>query len=75
MTSYYKKNWGFCLSKIDFNKMKKNKYKILIDSKFFKGKMDYGEILLKGKSKKEILFTTYICHPSMANNEISGFCC
>ena len=34
--------------------------------------MDYGEILLKGKSKKEILFTTYICHPSMANNEISG---
>ena len=72
VTSYYKKNWGFCLSKIDFNKMKKNKYKILIDSKFFKGKMDYGEILLKGKSKKEILFTTYICHPSMANNEISG---
>jgi aminopeptidase-like protein len=56
-----------------FKKMKKNEdYFVKIDSKFSKGFMNYGEIYLPGKSKKEILFSTYICHPSMANNELSG---
>ena len=58
------------------SKDKKNlidgKYTVNIDSKFTNGKMYYGEIFIPGRSKKEILFTTYICHPSMANNEISG---
>ena len=72
VTSYYKKNWGFCLSYNEFKKLKNGEYRVFIDSKFKKGKMNYGELFLKGKSKKEIFFSTNICHPSMANNEISG---
>ncbi len=73
VTSYYKKNWGFCL---EFNKYKKldksKKYKVFIDSSLKKGKLNYGEIIIKGKVKKEIFISTYVCHPSMANNELSG---
>lgn len=72
VTSYYKKNWGFCMSKSQFKKVKGKKFKVLIDTEFKKGEMNYGELLIKGKQKKEILFSTYICHPSMANNELSG---
>ena len=78
VTSYYKKYWGFCVSyneKLKFNKNYNNfdKFKVVIKSKLkSKGYLNYGEIVLKGKSKQEILISTYICHPSMANNELSG---
>ena len=78
VTAYYKKYWGFCVSYNQYKSIKKNysdtsKFKILIDTKFKKdGHLNYGELLIKGKSKKEILISTYICHPSMANNELSG---
>ena len=72
ITSYYKKDWGFCIKHKDRRKLKNGNYRVLIDSKFIKGKMHYGEIFIKGELKKEILFSTYICHPSMANNELSG---
>ena len=78
VTSYYKKRWGFCIS---YNEYKifdkryslKDKFKVVINSILNKkGNLNYGELILKGKSKKEILISTYICHPSMANNELSG---
>ena len=78
VTSYYKKRWGFCIS---YNEYKifdkryslKDKFKVVINSSLNKkGNLNYGELILKGKSKKEILISTYICHPSMANNELSG---
>ena len=77
ITSYYKKNWGFCSTAQEKKNILKNyqssdKFKVFINSKFKKGKLHYGEIVLPGKSKKEILISTYICHPSMANNELSG---
>ena len=73
VTSYYKKDWGFCLTDKVRKKLKKNtKYKVFIDSNFKKGKLNFGEIIIKGKSKKEVFLSTYICHPSLANNEISG---
>ncbi len=73
VTSYYKEDWGFCITENDRkNLIKKGKYKVFIDSKIFNGVLNYGEAFIKGKSKKEVLISSYICHPSMANNEISG---
>ena len=72
VTSYYKRTWGFCLSENQLKSIKNKKYKVVIDSSLKNGVMDYGESLIKGKSKKEILFSSYICHPSMVNNELSG---
>ena len=72
-TSYYKTDWGFCVNKEQYDLLKKKKkLKVKIDTSFRNGKIAMGEFLLKGKSKKEILFTTYICHPSMANDNLSG---
>jgi len=72
-TSYYKKNWGFCVSYNFFKKLKKIKYKVLINSEFNKkGSLSVGELLIKGKIKKEILISANICHPSLVNNELSG---
>ena len=77
-TSYYNLDWGFCctndtLKKIRNNYNNNDSFKVYINSKFDKkGKLYFGEYLIKGKSKKEILISTYICHPSMANNELSG---
>ena len=72
VTSYYKKDWGFCMSYNQFKKLNNKTYKIKIDSSLTPGSLTYADILIEGKSKKEILFSTYICHPSMGNNEISG---
>ena len=73
LTSYYKKRWGFCMKHRDFKKLDKNKnYHAYINSSLKRGKMHYGELKIPGKSKNEIFFSTYICHPSMANNEVSG---
>lgn len=74
VTSYYKKDWGFCMSFNQFKELIDKKYKVQIKSYFKRGKMHFGEIFIRGKSKKEILISTYICHPSMANNELSGPC-
>lgn len=74
ITSYYSRNWGFCLSYNQFSKLNKNgKYKIVIDSSLNEnGVMNYGEIIIEGNSKQEIFLSSYICHPQMANNELSG---
>ena len=78
MTYYYKRNWGFCLSyiqkkKFDAKYRRNDKFKVVIKSNFnTRGFLNYGELVIQGKSKKEILISTYICHPSMANNELSG---
>lgn len=72
ITSYYKRNWGFCTSENFKKTLNEKQYRVVIDSSFKKGQMDYGECLIPGKSKEEIVFSTYICHPSMANNELSG---
>ena len=72
VTSYYKKDWGFCLSEKQKKNLKKGKYKVFIKSNFTKGNLECSHALIKGKSKKEIFFSSYVCHPSMANNELSG---
>jgi aminopeptidase-like protein len=72
VTSYYKKNWGFCMTENQKKKLPNGKYKVFIDSSLAKGSLELSHCILPGKSKKEIFFSTYLCHPSMANNELSG---
>ena len=72
VTSYYSREWGFCLSENQKNTLSNGKFQVVIDSTLEPGVMNYGELLIPGQSKNEILLSTYICHPSMANNELSG---
>lgn len=72
VTSYYKKTWGFCLSQKARDSLKPGPYRVVIRTKLFSGELNYGELVIKGKSSREIFLSTYICHPSMANNELSG---
>jgi aminopeptidase-like protein len=72
VTSYYKEHWGFCITQKQKESLVDGDYEVVINSKFFSGNLNYGEIILPGKSDKEVFLSTYICHPSMANNEISG---
>ncbi|HEC1727334.1 TPA: DUF4910 domain-containing protein [Campylobacter lari] len=75
VTSYYKKRWGFCIKHEDRVKLKEGKYKVFIDAKHHEnGVLNYADLLIPStqKTKDEILISTYLCHPSMANNELSG---
>ena len=71
-SSYYKERWGFCMTQNDFERLEEGDYHVFIDSSLEEGSLTYGEILIKGDSDEEIFFSSYTCHPSMANNECSG---
>jgi len=72
ITSYYKERWGFCLSQNQFDQLEDGEYYVKIEAKHFDGALNYGELIIPGKSLEEVFLSTYICHPSMANNELSG---
>ena len=72
VTSYYKKRWGFCLSEKEKKKLPSGNYRAFINSSLKNGNLKLSHAILKGKSKKEIFFSSYVCHPSMVNNELSG---
>jgi aminopeptidase-like protein len=73
-TSYYNENWGFCVSYNQYIELfnDNDEYEIYIDSELEEGSLSLGEFLIKGKSSKEYLLSCYICHPSMANDSLSG---
>tara|TARA_B100001093_G_scaffold478210_1_gene506157 strand:- start:3897 stop:5270 length:1374 start_codon:yes stop_codon:yes gene_type:complete len=72
VTSYYDERWGFCLPHKQRMAMPDGDYQILIDTEFVDGALTIGECVLPGESNDEVLISTNICHPSLANNELSG---
>ena len=72
ITSYYSQNWGFCLTDKQRQSLKKCKYHVFIDSELKNGVLNYADLVIKGQSEEEVFLSTYICHPSMGNNELSG---
>jgi len=72
ITSYYKERWGFCIKHEEREKLVEGNYRVVIDSELKDGHLTYGELIIKGRTDKEIFLSTYLCHPSMANNELSG---
>ena len=72
LTSFYSKNWGFCMSYNEFLKLNDDEYFVCIDSNHKNGHLTYGEYLIKGKVNEEILISTYVCHPSLCNDNLSG---
>ena len=75
-TSYYDKNWGFCLTKKEYDKLDKNDtYIVDIEAEFINSFLQIGELKIPGKSKKEIVLTSYTCHPNQVHDGLSGVFC
>ena len=71
-TSYYKENWGFCLSHKQLATLPDGEYEVFINSSLKDGELTYGEYFVPGQTDDEILVSTHICHPSLANDNLSG---
>ncbi len=72
VTSYYSERWGFCISENQRATLKDGEYEVFVDSELKNGSLTYAEIFIPGEKEQEIFLSTYVCHPSMANNELSG---
>lgn len=71
-TSYYKEQWGFCLTHNQLSALEDGDYEVYIESTLEDGHLSYGECYLPGHSKKEVLISAHVCHPSLANDNLSG---
>jgi len=71
-TSYYKENWGFCLTHNQMLGLKEEEYEVCVDSSLENGQLTYAECFLPGKSTEEVLISCHVCHPSLANDNLSG---
>lgn len=71
-TSYYRENWGFCMSHNSFLELEEGEYEVYIDSTLEEGHLTYGEYYLEGESTDEVLISAHVCHPSLCNDNLSG---
>jgi aminopeptidase-like protein len=71
-TSYYKEDWGFCLTDLQLLELKDGTYDVRIDATLDDGHLVYGECLIPGRSSEEVLISVHACHPSLANDNLSG---
>jgi aminopeptidase-like protein len=71
-TSYYKEDWGFCISYNQFKELGDDVYEVCIESSLEQGSLTYGECLIPGELTDEILLSAHVCHPSLANDNLSG---
>ncbi len=71
-TSYYREDWGLCMTHRQYESLPDGRYRVTIDSTLEPGHLSYGEALLPGLTDDEILLSTHICHPSLANDNLSG---
>lgn len=72
VTSYYDRTWGFCLPHEEKKRLPDGQYHAHVDSEFVDGELNYGHAVLPGETDEEVLLSSYLCHPSLANNELSG---
>src|SRR6516225_753244 len=71
-TSYYAESWGFCLTHRQLSSLGHGLYRVVIDSDLAPGHLSYGELVIPGDTDDTVLFSTHICHPSLANDNLSG---
>ena len=71
-TSYYKEDWGFCISNRQFLSLQEGEYEVCIDSSLQEGHLTYGECFIEGKTQDEVLISCHVCHPSLCNDNLSG---
>ena len=71
-TSYYREDWGFCLSDRVLQSLRPGRYAVRIDSTLTKGSLTYGECVVPGVSSEEVLVFTHVCHPSLCNDNLTG---
>jgi aminopeptidase-like protein len=71
-TSYYKRTWGFCVDHRTYSSLSDDSYRVVIDSRLGDGSLTYGECFLPGREDDEVLISCHVCHPSLANDNLSG---
>jgi aminopeptidase-like protein len=71
-TAYWAETWGFCITRRQFDSLREGRYRAYVDATLEPGSLTYGEFLVPGESTDEFLLSTYVCHPSLANDNLSG---
>jgi aminopeptidase-like protein len=71
-TSYYSENWGFCLTHRQLSSLADGLYRVVIDADLAPGHLSYGELVIEGQTDDTVLFSCHVCHPSLANDNLSG---